>query len=355
MINQAKIISGHDCQLGSMNKSEAQKNCDKKDTNISMNSFPEEMSKQKTDSTIQVRFEEDKLMQSNRILVETEAAPIRIINNKQFLEDIEDNIGAELKIKQDLISNPIDKDFIDSYEDDILMPRAYLKSLSYPILLNVFIIATSLICFKSEIGIDFLLDQDLIQLRHFVAFNFITIFLMVPLILFLKEHSYHTDVNLKGLLYPTLLLYTVFGTAFLYFNLVYLSFYSVGLTNLMMLLLTCLIVNFTVLSIICLTSDEVFDPIHSILVSFTFNILLLLFMYLLCFKGHNQVVGFLLVYISTVCHAFYINYNLVFILVFRNIKKWALIGNMWMDLFSSFPNDISTKLNGKEIFVRLDQ
>ncbi len=356
MNDQAKITSGHNCQLESTNYTETKLNSDRHNTNISGNSHFGETPKRKSENTTQVRFEEDRrVSDTKRILMENEAIPNRIMNNRQFLEDIEDSMEVELKLKKDVIANPIDKNFIDSYEDDIFMPKRYLKSLSYPLILNVLIIATSLICFQTEVGIDFLLDQDLIQLRHFIAFNFIAIFLIIPIILFLKEHSYHTDVSVKGLLWPTLFLYIVIGTTFLYGNLVFLSFYSVGMTNLLMLQLSCMIVNFAVLSIMCISSREVFDPIHSILVSFTFNILLLLFTYFLFFKGHNQVFGFLLVYLFTVSHAFYINYDLVFILVFRNVKKWALLGNLWVDIFSSFPQDISTKLNGKEIFVQLDE
>ena len=356
MNNQAKIISGQNCQIESTNFTEPKQNSDRNNTNISSNSNEDDLNRRRTEAKLNIRFEEDEVKGTvGRIMMEEKPIPKKIYNNKQFLEDIESSMDKEVRMQQDVISNPIDKNFIDSFEDEILMPRQYLRSFCYPLFLNIFIIATSLILFRAEVGIDFLLDQDLVQFRHFVAFNFIAIFLIIPVILFLKEHSYHTDVSIKGLLWPTLILYTGIGIAFLYCNLVFLSFYSVGLTNLVMLLLVCIIVNFTVLALMCLSESEVFDPIHSILVSFTFNIMLLLFTYLLFFKGHNQVFGFLVVYFLTVSHAFYINYNIVFILVYRNIKKWALVGNLWVDLFKAFPRDISTKLNGKEIFVRLDE
>ena len=274
-----------------------------------------------------------------------------------FMEDLEANDSLNIKINDKPHVIKLNNQLIaeeDESDDEILTPKSYLLALTFPIIVNNFIMLTAILLYEMDLKAIRILFQktnvDLYLTRYFTE-SFV---LFALSIIYLAFH-----VRYKGTIF------TIFRVFFLF---IYMSSFFMLLTfcyvyierfgkvythSFSLLLLTCL-VNSHILVIHCLRANRRFTPSKPIMVSFILNFVILAVQRILFNHVQQTVYELMLIYFIAFLHSFYLCHDFLFILMYRNTHRWALLGNLWVDWILYFPFELKDNNEEKIFSIRID-
>ena len=278
--------------------------------------------------------------------------------SRQFMEDLEAANTLNIRRSDIDLDEALSRQFYNDdalgESDEILTPKSYMVSLTFPILLNclVMLIAIVLVEFNSQFLPN--LNKQYNCVDNFWAYEAIFITLFVISVVYLAFHIRYSGTIVKIFRFVFLFIYVMTFLILIIFDYVWLMRYERKYSRLYTTAMITFLVNCHVTVIFCLRANTRFDPSRCIMVSFFINFFILAVQHFIFLIEKQKVYEILVVFLISFLHAFYMNFDFLFILMFRNTNKWAVLGNFWVDLFWNFPFEINRRHKKKRLSIKID-
>ena len=278
--------------------------------------------------------------------------------SRQFMEDLEAANTLNIRRSDIDLDEALSRQFYNDDEkdqdDEILTPKSYMVSLTFPILVNCFILllAVALIEFNSQ----FLpiVNQKCNVVDNYWAYEWSFGVVFIVSVLYLAFHIKFQGIVVKLFRYVFLVVYSIVFFCMIVLDYIFLMRYEKKYSRLYTTCMITFLVNCHILVISCFRANSRFNPAKCIMISFFINFLILAIQHFIFLSNKQKVYEIMIVYLISFLHAFYLNYNFLFILMFRKTTPWAVIGNFWIDIFLNFPFEISRKYEKKRLSIKID-